>query len=89
MNAINMQQLGRRVAAERILKGWTQAELAERAELTQASIARIERGRNPGLRVDTLFSVAQALEVKTDYLMGLDDRKESDLEPAPLAMVGA
>ena len=86
MSTIDMQQLGRRVASERILRGWAQAELAQRAELTQASIARIERGRNPGLRVDTLFAIAQALGVRTDYLMGLDDQKVSDFEPAALAI---
>lgn len=39
--------------------GLTQAELAERANTTQATIARIERGDN--VSVDKLSSIARAL----------------------------
>ena len=73
MNALDMQQLGRRIRSERVLRGWTQNELADHAQLTQASIARIELGRNPGLRADSLFMIAEALQVSTDYLMGRED----------------
>lgn len=77
MDSIDMQQLGRRIRSERVLRGWTQEDLATRASLTQASIARIELGRNPGLRVDSLFAIASALQVSADYLMGLDSEPKA------------
>ena len=66
-------QLGRRLAASRELADLTQQELAERAGVTQATIARIERGRIPGFRVETLVMVAEALGVSVDYLLGRKD----------------
>ena len=54
--------LGARIRAERIACGWTQAELADRARLTQGRLSAIESGQGkegPGLRV--VNRVANAL----------------------------
>ena len=80
-------QLGRRLAASRELADLTQQELAERAGVTQATIARIERGRIPGFRVETLVMVAEALGVSVDYLLGRKDTMDIDLEPAGVDLV--
>jgi len=50
------------VAKLRLEKGWSQAELARRADTSQPYIARLESGRvDPGVR--TVRKIAKALEV--------------------------
>lgn len=50
------------VAQLRLQKGWSQAELARRADTSQPYIARLESGRvDPGVR--TVKKIAKALEV--------------------------
>jgi len=47
---------------------WTQAELAERAEVPRATLANMERdGSNPG--IDSIVAVAKALNVAVDELV--------------------
>ena len=56
------------------LRGLTQAKLAEKTGLPSTCITRFETstgGRKPSL--DTLIRLANALEVTTDYLLGLSD----------------
>jgi transcriptional regulator with XRE-family HTH domain len=50
-----------RVAERRIAQGLSQRELAELVGTTQSAIARLERGGRP-LRIDTLLSIAEALD---------------------------
>jgi len=61
-----------RLKSARDLRGWSQAELAERAKMPPSSIAHFETGsRKPSF--DTLKKLANALEVTTDYLLGRVD----------------
>ena len=61
-----------RLKTARLLRAWTQAELALRAELPPTSIAHFESGsRKPSF--DTLRRLAASLEVSTDYLVGCSD----------------
>lgn len=56
------------VAAMRLRKGWSQAELARRAETSQPYIARLERGQvDP--QVSTVKKLAQALGVPVAELV--------------------
>lgn len=60
-------QLAAKIVARRHELGLTQAQLAERAGLKQAAIARLERsGVIP--RIDTLHTVAQAMGLKLDLV---------------------
>ena len=62
------KNLGENIVRLRQLKGWTQEDLAHYADLTVASISKIERGvTNPTLR--TLDKIADALGVETDSLL--------------------
>jgi HTH-type transcriptional regulator / antitoxin HipB len=72
--AIDLKQMGRRVAASRTLRGWSQKELAEQAGLTQATVARVELGQKHRVALDTLYKIAEALEEDTDYLLGRRDK---------------
>jgi DNA-binding XRE family transcriptional regulator len=59
---------GSSVAALRLRKGWSQAELARRAETSQPYIARLERGQvDP--QVSTVRKLAQALGVPVAVLI--------------------
>src|ERR1700722_10041174 len=61
-----------RLKSARDLRGWSQAELAARAEMPPSSIAHFEAGaRKPSF--DTLRRLAGALEGTTDYLLGRVD----------------
>jgi len=55
------------VATVRMARGWTQRELAERADLTPSSISQVESGRLE-LTGATLKRVAEALECPEDLL---------------------
>jgi transcriptional regulator with XRE-family HTH domain len=59
-----------RLRAARDLRKWNQGKLAEEAKMPSSSIAHFETGsRKPSF--DTLRRLANALEVTTDYLLGL------------------
>lgn len=60
--------LGMRIRKARKERHVTQEQLGEICELSTAHIGHIERGtRIPSL--DTLFRIAQALDISTDYLI--------------------
>ena len=68
-----------RIREARAAKGWTQAELAERAGVTQQSIQRYESGaREP--RADALVGIARACGVSVSYLLGIADEGETARE---------
>jgi transcriptional regulator with XRE-family HTH domain len=81
--ALDMYTLGRRIAAARELRDLTQHELAARAGLTQATIARLEKGRKPGLRLETIVAIAEALGVSLDALVSRE--AEGDVFSATIA----
>lgn len=56
------QMVVQRLRAERLARGWTQKQLAERAGIERANLARLEAGRHSP-RVDTLESLANCLEL--------------------------
>ncbi|WP_409344905.1 helix-turn-helix domain-containing protein [Paenibacillus sp. MBLB4367] len=66
-NAEITPQLAAKIVARRHELGLTQAQLAERAGLKQAAIARLERsGVIP--RIDTLQTVARAMGLRLDLV---------------------
>ena len=52
-----------RLRETRDARGWTQAELAERAKVTRATVSRIETGKVSALDLVVLEKLADALEV--------------------------
>lgn len=60
--------VGQRVRLLRDGRGWTQAELAKRAGLSQPTVANFERGRTTGGLAVTLAKLARALNVNQDWL---------------------
>jgi transcriptional regulator with XRE-family HTH domain len=70
---LNMQELGKRVVAAREHLGWSQRELVRVSRVGQNNLSVLEQGKKPGVRADTVVRLAEALQVSTDYLLGLDD----------------
>jgi transcriptional regulator with XRE-family HTH domain len=64
-----MVHIGERPKRQRTLRALTQAKLAERAGVTTATVARIERDEIEP-RMTTLGKLAQALEVDPAELVG-------------------
>lgn len=53
----------------RLRRGWSQGELARRAELTEAIVEAVERETDP-LQIDTLTRLASAFGVDVSRLLG-------------------
>jgi transcriptional regulator with XRE-family HTH domain len=81
--------IGVRVKRLRIERGLTQMELAERADISQAVISRLEADVRRNVNADVLKALAKALGCTTDYLVGMHEDDESELMAAELAPVGA
>jgi XRE family transcriptional regulator, regulator of sulfur utilization len=64
-----LEVLGEQVREARLAHGWTQRELADRAEVHVNVIGSIERGRS-AMRISTLVQVAGALETTSAELVG-------------------
>ena len=56
------QRVAMNVTELRIERGWSQAELAQRARVSQRTVEDIEAGAGE-MRIDALSSLAQALRV--------------------------
>ena len=66
------QILGERIHLARRRSGLSQVELATRADISPATLNRVELGRQK-LYVDTLVTLARILGVSVDYLVGMTD----------------
>lgn len=73
-----------RLRSVRELRGWTQAELAQRAGLPPTSISHFEGGtRKPSF--DNLRRLSKALDVQTDYLLGVVDSADATSSASRIA----
>jgi transcriptional regulator with XRE-family HTH domain len=66
------QILGERLHLARRRAGLSQVELATRAGISPTTLNRVELGRQK-LYTDTLVTLAQILDVRVDYLVGLSE----------------
>ncbi len=72
-----MDSIAKRITRARLDLGINQKELAKKANITESSLSRYENGvREPKSAV--LTRLADALEVSTDYLLGLTNEKNYD-----------
>lgn len=58
-------------------RGISQKWLADAAETKEATISRYVTGVNKSSRLDILTNIARALNVSTDYLLGITDVPQS------------
>ena len=73
-----LEEIGRRVARSRIMRGMTQSELAARSGISRFAISRLENGAG-GVRIENFFSVLRQLDVLS--------RMETVLEPLDLSPI--
>ena len=63
--------IGRRIAQARADKGYSQAMLAEKANISVSHLSNIERGRK-SLSAEVLLRIAEALQVSADSVLFTD-----------------
>ena len=63
--------VGRRIAQAHIDKGYSQAKLAEKANISVSHLSNIKRGRK-SLGAEALFKIAEALQVSADDILFTD-----------------
>jgi transcriptional regulator with XRE-family HTH domain len=73
---IDMQRLGERVLLLRRRLGLSQHGLAAKAGVDVMTVSRLERGDKKRLEIQPLASLAQALDVSTDVLLGLETSRQ-------------
>ena len=69
-------EMGERIRRRRMALGWNQGQLAEETQMPQGHISRFEKGQYVAINPEKLVAIAKALEVSTDYLLGLKEQKE-------------
>ena len=68
--------IGKRIKALRRNKNMTQAEFAEKCEISLSFLGHIERGTRK-LSVDTLYRITKTLPCSADELLGIDASSDS------------
>ena len=70
MFAMKFKVIGTNILLYRKERGYTQLMLAEKAGISTSYLGQIERGnKGKSFAMDTLFSIAKALEVEPEELM--------------------
>ena len=67
----SLVSIGRRIAQARADKGYSQAMLAEKANISVSHLSNIERGRK-SLSAEVLLRIAEALQVSADSILFTD-----------------
>lgn len=78
----DMHIIGNKLLTYRKQKGFTQAEVAEIAEISDRTYADIERG-STNMRMETLVSICKALNITPNELL-IDDENLLDIEKEQL-----
>jgi len=76
---------GKRVEQIRTERRLSTQELAEKAQISYQSLWRIERGQQGEPGLFTAARLAKALRCSLDYLIGLNEDKDSEYRPAAVA----
>lgn len=63
--------IAERVRTAREWRGWSQQELARRAEIHPVVLNRLEKKHKAGVQAETIRRLAMALRVSADYLLGI------------------
>lgn len=78
MSIIDMGPIRVRLAELRKVRGWSQAQLADRAGVRQATVSNIESGKVKRLDLEILDRLARALEVDPGYLIVRSRQTDED-----------
>lgn len=79
MLIFDLREIGNRMLSIRKRQGMTQADVAERADLSDRNYADIERG-NTNMRLETLLKICRALGVTPDSLLTREETTAKQTE---------
>ena len=71
MGKLDMGLLAERLRTTRERHGLSQTALADLAQLNLGNVNELERGHKTSVRADTIVALAAALEISTDFLLGV------------------
>jgi transcriptional regulator with XRE-family HTH domain len=91
---LDLVRLGQTIRSLRLGKGWSLSELAEKCGISKAYISDLENGNAGKPNIQYVYSVATALEVTLDELLGeskpkphrAERRKSEELPPGLLEL---
>lgn len=61
--------IGQKIREARRMRGWTQAELAERIGIDHTGVSHLENGRHDNPTLERIRRIADALDVTTEWLL--------------------
>lgn len=73
-------EIGKRIRRLRERRGMEQLELAQKVNISQSKMNKIETGFQKRIEPEILSDIARTLECTTDYLHGLSDNPHSTEE---------
>ena len=76
--------LGAHIRRERVLRGWTQEHLAEKASISLSFLGHIERGTRKA-SLETLVTLANVLEVSMDRLLSDSLKAKSHMKDGKIS----
>ncbi len=80
MDALILEEIGKRIQLRRKQQGYTQEQLADMMNVSIQMISNLERG-NKAIRIDNLINLSQILSISTDYIL---TGKETAIDAAEL-----
>lgn len=91
---LDLVRLGETIRSLRLGKGWSLSDLAEKSGVSKAYISDLENGNAGKPNIQYVYSVATALDVTLDELLGeakprssrVEKRKNEDLPPGLLEL---
>ena len=69
----------------RLAKGFSRRQLENEADIPHGIVSRIESGRQDYPSIPVAMRLARVLGVSVDYLIGMYEEEESELETADVA----
>lgn len=80
-----METLAARIKSSRKMRGLTQQQLADKLDIDQGFISRLERGEK-GITIDLLNRLAKLLDVPLSYILGESDSAQLEKLPIPTGL---
>lgn len=79
--------VGKRIKEAREEKDMSMQEVAELTGLARSTIQRYEAGRIDKIKIPVIESIARALGVRPDWIVGKTDKKYPEIEPTPEILI--
>lgn len=81
--------LNERLKKARIKSDLTLLKVAEKLNVSEATVQRYESGNIKNIKYETILSLAKLYDVSPNYLMGWEDEEPAETEINPLMTIAA